>query len=396
MHFIPRYTAVQQFDRTAGQIYHSELIRSGYVFITKGNAMFTTKYFRRAILLSVAMAFGFGGASTFAGTVVLKNGDKLSGRILAITPATVAIKTAYAGTVRIAIANVKTMAANRPVYYSGAGTPATMATVATAANGTGWTITPIPTAVPPVSPLAAKPVTAAPKPPVSWFGPDWENELDLGLVETMGNTNSLTFNGALNFHYHHKADDVKINFLGAYGKTNGTLSQAYFNTNEIWRHQLLNFKPTWAKQAFLYAENNNLYDGVQGISIRSLNSAGVGYYILQSKKMELDVRGGPGYTYEKFFHGGSLSYINGTAGLHFMYRLNKAAKFTESATYSTSLENAYNYVVTSNSSLDIALSQVARGLGLKFSYINSYDNTAGGGTGKRDNQLLLASLAFKF
>lgn len=196
MHFIPRYTAAQQFDRTAGQIYHFELIRSGYVFITKGNAMFTTKYFRRAILLSVAMAFGFGGASTFAGTVVLKNGDKLSGRILAITPAAVAIKTAYAGTVRIAIANVKTMAAKRPVYYSGAGTPATMATVATAANGTGWTITPIPTAVPPVppvSPLAAKPVTAAPKPPVSWFGPDWENELDLGLVETMGNTNSLTW-----------------------------------------------------------------------------------------------------------------------------------------------------------------------------------------------------------
>ena len=357
--------------------------------------MIKYRFLRRALVLSAFLALGFGNAATQAGMIYLKNGDKLSGHILAVTTTEVAIKTAYAGTVKIKLADVRTMTAKRPVYFAVNGKPAAMATVAGNANGAGWQMIPVAAPVPVVSPLAVKPVKTAPK-PVSWFGPNWENELDLGLVETMGNTNSITFNGALNFHYHHKADDVKLSFLGAYGKTNGSLSQAYFNTDEIWRHQLLDFKPAWAKKAFLYAENNNLYDGVQGISIRSLNSAGLGYYILQSKKMELDVRGGPGYTYEKFFHGGSLSYISGTAGVHFMYRINRAAKFTQTVTYSTSLENTSNYVLTSDSALGLSLSQVARGLGLKFSYINSYDNTAGGGGGKRDNQLLLASLAFKF
>ena len=350
---------------------------------------------RRALVLSVFLALGLGQAGAKAGMVYLKNGDKLSGHILAITSTDVAIQTAYAGTVKIKLTDVRTMSAKRPVYFALTGKHPAMATVAANANGTGWQMIPVPAPVPAVSPLAVKPVKTPPK-PISWFGPNWENELDLGLVETIGNINSITFNGALNFHYHHKADDVKLSFLGAYGKTDGSLSQAYFNTDEIWRHQLLHLKPTWAKKAFLYAENNNLYDGVHGISIRSLNSVGVGYYILQSKKMELDVRGGPGYTYEKFFHGGSLSYISGAAGLHFMYRINKAAKFTQTATYSTSLENTSDYVFTSDSAIELALSQVARGLGLKFSYINNYDNTAGSTGGKRDNQLLLASMAFKF
>ncbi len=357
--------------------------------------MIKCRLLRRALVLSAFLAVGLGHAVAHAGMVYLKNGDKLSGHILAVTSTDVAIQTAYAGMVKIKLIDVRTMTAKRPVYFAIKGSHPAMATIAANANGVGWQMIPAPTPVPAVSPLAAKPVKTAPK-PVSWFGPNWENELDLGLVETMGNTNSITFNGALSFHYHHKADDVKLSFLGAYGKTDGSLSQAYFNTDEIWRHQLLDFKPTWAKKAFLYAENNNLYDGVQGISIRSLNSAGLGYYILQSKKMELDVRGGPGYTYEKFFHGGSLSYISGTAGLHFMYRINQAAKFTQTLTYSTSLENTSDYILTSDSSVDLALSQVARGLGLKFSYINNYDNTADGTGGKRDNQLLLASMAFKF
>ncbi len=357
--------------------------------------MVKSRLLRHALVLSAFLALGFGDAGAKAGMVYLKNGDKMSGHILAVTSTNVAIKTVYAGTVKIKLIDVRTMTANRPVYFALNGKPAAMATVAGNANGLGWQIILVPAPVPPVSPLAVRPVKTAPK-PVSWFGPNWENELDLGLVETMGNTSSITFNGALHFHYHHKADDVKLSFLGAYGKTNGSLSQAYFNTDEIWRHQLLDFKSAWAKKAFLYAENNNLYDGVQGISIRSLNSAGLGYYILQSKKMDLDVRGGPGYTYEKFFHGGSLSYISGSAGVHFMYRINRAAKFTQTVTYSASLENTANYVLTSDSAIEVALSQVARGLGLKFSYVNNYDNTAGNAGGKRDNQLLLASLAFKF
>ncbi len=178
--------------------------------------------------------------------------------------------------------------------------------------------------------------------------------------------------------------------------TNDVQSLGFFQTDEIWRRALDEFKPKWAKKIFLFAENNNRYDAILGISIRSNNDAGLGYYILQSKKIELDLRAGPGYTYERYFHGQSVSYINGTAGLHFRYQIDSRTQFTQTMQYISSLENAYNYQASATSAISFDLPEVARGFGLRASFTDNYDNTAGELSRKRNDTLIIGSLFYKF
>ncbi len=341
---------------------------------------------RRMVSILAFSAIIAVGGGVRAGTVILKNGDHITGTITRVGALHVTVKTNYAGVLSISIADIKTLSSNTPVELVPAKTAPQMATLAPAASGRGWTATPVNLPVPPTKPPVA----------TSWFGPDWHNELDLGAMDAAGNTNSTQFTGALKFHYHAKPNAVSIQLTGGYGMTNDVQSLGFFQTDEIWRRALNEFKPQWAKKLFLFAENGNRYDAIMGISIRSNNDAGLGYYLFQNKKMELDVRGGPGFTYERYFHGQSVSYINGTGGLHFMYRVDNRTKFTQTVQYITSLENAYNYQASAVSAISFALPEIARGFGLQASFTDNYDNTAGELGRKRNDTLVIASMFFKF
>lgn len=342
-----------------------------------------------SVITVSATLIAFGSAN--AGTVILKNGDHITGTITRVGAVHVTVKTAYAGILSIPISDIKSLSSNTPVVLTPAHATARMATLAPAPGGSGWTATPVNLPVPPAAKPPAKPPEA-----VSWFGPNWRNEIDLGAMDSTGNSNSTQFTGALNFRYHLKPNQVNINITGGYGMTNDVQSLGFFQTDEIWRRALDELKPKWAKKLFLFAENSNRYDAILGISIRSNNAIGLGYYIFESKKMELDVRGGPGYTYERFFHGQSVSYINGTAGLHFMYRIDNRTQFTQTIQYISSLENAYNYQASATSAISFDLPEVARGFGLRASFTDNYDNTAGELGRKRNDTLIIGSMFYKF
>ena len=345
---------------------------------------------RRVLLFALAVCL-FDAGVLRAGTVFLKNGDRITGAITRVGPKEVRVKTAYAGTLTIPLADIKTLASAAPVVRISPRQPAQMVTLTPAPGGAGWIATPVNIPVPPAA-LSALPKAK----PVSWFGPAWENELDLGMTNTAGNSNSTQATGALSLHYHLEPDDVNLSFTGGYGVTNGVQALGYAQSDEIWRRALNEFKPAWAKRVFFFAENNDRYDAILGLSLRANNDLGLGYYLLDSKTMELDIRGGPGYTYEKFFHCQSTRYANGTAGLHFQYQINSHLQFIQTITYISSLENGYNYQASATSALSFDLPQVSRGFGLRASFTDNYDNTAGASGRKRNDTLILGSVFFKF
>ena len=164
----------------------------------------------RRIVMGIALAAGFAAiGGVRAGTVVLKNGDHITGTITRVGAVHVTVKTAYAGVLSIPVADIKTLFSNTPVVLAPARGPAQMATLAPAPTGSGWAVTPVNMPVPP----APKP-PAKPPEPVSWFGPSWQNELDLGAMDAAGNSNSTQFTGALNLNYRCKPDEVSINLTG--------------------------------------------------------------------------------------------------------------------------------------------------------------------------------------
>lgn len=343
-----------------------------------------------------------------AGTVYLKNGDRISGRITELTTTRVAINTSFAGGINIRLSKVAGLESRRPVKLTGKNQSVQWVTIRPAPGNVGWVVHPVkvtlkklPAAVPPLPLIPPKP---APPAPQSWFGPYWNNELDLGGTNTTGSSQSTQFTGGVNFHYVHKPDNLLLAFNGGYGVTNGSESLGYFSSNILWKRQITGFKPKWMKKIYFFAQNTNLYNAIEGLSIRSDTESGLGYYLWSNHKSEFDARIGPGYTYARYFHGQSFSYVNASAALHFMYRIDKHVKFTQTADYVTSLENAQDYQISASSNghvgatsaLYIGLPQIVRGMGLRFSFTDMYDNTAGTQGLNRNSTLLVAGMTFKF
>ena len=343
-----------------------------------------------------------------AGTIYLKNGDRITGRITELTRTRVAVNTRFAGGINIRLSTVSGLVSRRPVKLVGKNKSVQMVTISPAPGDVGWLVHPVkstvkkmPTIIPPLPLIPVKPL---PPPAKSWLGPYWDNELDLGATNTTGNSQSTQITGALNFHFVHKPDNLLLAFNGGYGATNGNQSLGFFNSNILWKRQITEFKPKWMKKIYFFAQNTNQYNALQGLSIRSDTEGGLGYYLWSNHRSEFDARIGPGYTYARYFHGQSYSYVNASSALHFMYRIRKHVKFTQTVDYVTSLENAQDYQINSNSNgyvgatsaLSIGLPQIVRGMGLRFSFTDTYDNMAATQGLKRNSTLLIAGMTFRF
>ncbi|NNM84496.1 MAG: DUF481 domain-containing protein [Phycisphaerales bacterium] len=308
--------------------------------------------------------------------VILKNGDRVSGVVTLVTPLRVTIHSRYLGTLTIARSHIRTILAQQWVHVINEDNTLSKAYILPAQNGGGWVLSrlpPSPTLVQLVAPPAAGKAVKKHK-PLSLFGPYWDNQLILGLTNTTGNTNQTEFTAGVKFHYKHALNEITVDFDGGYGKTNGYVDTSYAGADVIYRGTIPQFQPY--NRWYAYAENHDLYDGIRGISYRTLDSVGLGYYILKSKKLEVDVRSGPGFIYERFFHGGSVSAPTASGGLRAVYKIDDRISLTENGLATVSLLQAGDFQATSITALHIALPEISRGLGLLTSFEDDYDNTA--------------------
>jgi putative salt-induced outer membrane protein YdiY len=348
------------------------------------------------------------GAATFAALVLavapasadviaLNNGDRITGNIEKITPDGVQVATPYAGTVTLKMAAVRSLASTHPVSITDTAGAVHSAIVGPTPDNTGWKEV----ATAPANPdaiavpyVAAPPPAPAPAPVVSLFGPKWQNELSLGLLNTSGNTDQTEFTGELDFHYTDKPHELTIKFDGAYGNTNGKLDNALLAGDVIYRRELPELMPR--DRWYLFAENHDIYDGIKGISFRTIDDVGLGFYVWRGKKLEVDVRAGPGVTYEKLFDGTSDVDPNALAGLRAVYQFSDRVSLGEEAIYSTSVTDDTRYQASSETALGIKLPELQRGFGLKTTFRDDYDNTAGMNGHKRNDTKFVVALTLDF
>ena len=354
----------------------------------------------RAVVIAAVVACILGGTSIAgADTIWMQSGDRISGQITEITATSVRIKTHFAGTLHVKLAAVKTMVSRRPVKFIGQHGQIHTAYVEPNPKNAGWRQTrkepliaanlPAPLPAP-----AAVAIAAAPAKPQSIFGPHWNNELDLGATNITGNTQQTEFAGSVRFHYLNQPNELTMDLNGAYGTTNGVQDAGRLGFNAIYRRLL----PQWPPHNRWYAfgETHELYDAIRGISFQTNDLGGLGYKIFTGPKFEMGVRAGPGYLYEKFFHGGSVATETASAGLRMKYVVDSQVNITNNELYTQGLKTAYDYYATSITALNIALPQVYRGLGLRLEFDDFYDNTAGTTGKKRNDTRFIDALTLKF
>ncbi|HEY4328278.1 MAG TPA: DUF481 domain-containing protein [Phycisphaerae bacterium] len=326
----------------------------------------------RITYLLALLALG-AASSVQADTVALGNGDKITGTILEVNPTSVVVQTPYAGKLTIDRAAVKTMQSEKAVAVT---TPAgtEQKYLSPVPAGTGWNET----------------VTYVPPPPVGpvrhtsylYLGPDWKNQLAIGITNTAGNDDTTTIAGSLNFHYTHKPDELTLKFEGAYGMSNGSQTAGLFAETAVYRHDL-------TPKVYAYLDDDVRYDAVKGISLQATGTGGLGYKLIDEDKLKLDLRGGPGVTYLRTFDGTSNVAPAAEAGLRLQYIVNDHINITHEDTYTTSLTDVNFWRIHSESAVNVKL-DLESGLGLKFAFNDDYENHPATGRKNNDTRLMLS------
>jgi putative salt-induced outer membrane protein YdiY len=309
-----------------------------------------------------------------ADTISLNNGDKITGTLVEINPASVIVQTPYAGRMTIDRTAVKTLQSEKTVSITSASGPKQDRYVSPAPGDKGWVETAA--FVPPPPPAPARHTSYLD------LGPNWKNQLAIGVSNTTGNDETTTFAGELSFHYEKKPDEFSLKFLGAYGMSNGNQNAGLFAETAVYRHTLND-------RLFLYVDDDVRYDAIKGISLLATATGGPGYKLVDQEKLKLDVRGGPGVTYLKTFDGESNIAPAAGAGLRAQYIINERVSLTHEDTYTTSLTDLDVWRIHSETALNVKL-DLERGLGLKLGFHDDYENQVSAGRKNNDTRLMLS------
>jgi putative salt-induced outer membrane protein len=341
-------------------------------------------------VLPVVLLFLMSVSLARADSVLLNNGDRVSGTIEELNPASVIITTRYAGRLVIDRSAIKTLQSDKPVTIIRPNDQKEQLFLSPTADGKSWKET---TAYAPPPPPATAPVAAtapAAMPPPTKFlsiSPLWKNQIALGMTNTSGNGHSTQFSGNILFHYVNKPDELTLKFEGAYGNTNDQLNAAYVDENAVYRHDL---NEKW----YLYTSDDVRHDALKGVSLQATGAGGLGYWISRTDKFKFDLRGGPGVTYLKTFDGNENISPAIDSGTRLEYAFNERLSVAETATYTSSLTDFAIWHLNSETALQVKL-DIDHGLGIKLSFVDDYENRPSAGHVNNDTRFVL-SLTYDF
>lgn len=320
-----------------------------------------------------------GGGAAMADSIVLKNGDKITGKIEEVNPSSVIVATPYAGRLVIERGAVKTLQSERAVTVVRPTDAREQLFLAPSADGKGWqeTASMVPAAAPPAP-------TAGPAERKSWLnlGPGWKNQLAIGVMNTSGNDETTTFRGDISLKYNQKPDELTMKLTGVYGVSNGRQNQGLFAQNAVYRRDV-------TEKLYAFVDDDIRHDAIKGISLQAQTAGGLGYWLHRSDKFKIDVRGGPGMTYLKTFDGREDISPAAEAGMRAQYVFNERMSLSQEATYTTSLTDMDIWRIHAETALNFKL-DLERGLGLKVAFNDDYENQPTNGRKNNDTRLSLA------
>jgi len=183
-----------------------------------------------------------------------------------------------------------------------------------------------------------------------------KSSVELGLVQTSGNTDTQSINGKANFEMTKNVwrTEASLEALSVKGEEE-RLSEKYLGTGQV--SYLINDR----SYAFLAA--NGEHDPFSGYSYQAGGSLGYGHRVIKKPTMLLDLEVGPGYRETKLRATGDTNdeAILRLAG-KFAWDLSKTSKFTEVLT----VESGEDLTITK--SVTAVTAQIAGNMAMKASF----------------------------
>lgn len=327
-------------------------------------------------MMLAALAIFLVGAG--ADEVVLKNGDKLHGRVLGLAKGKLSLETPYAGVLQVDWGQVVSVHTEGKVavklqtkeVVEGKLSPGKEGRLKIESEG----------AAQPVEVELGK-ITHFNEPPTTWHG-----SLTLSAKTTDGNTHTQSGLVAGEGSRVTEEDLFLIRFILRYGERSGELQERN-------SYGLAKYQRNLVEKVYGFGSVEFLSDKFRDLKLRTMVSAGLGYIMVQNAKMDLTAEAGLAYMDNNYYEmEADDSHVGGRLSVRLRVVLPLGFELKEQFTYYPNFEESGDWQFRNEATLGTAL---GGGWNLLGGVITEYDHQPANGLERYDDTYFVG-LGFSF
>jgi len=336
-----------------------------------------------------------------ADTVVLKNGDRLTGTAVKLEGGKLTFKTAYADAIAIAWDQVTSLTTTKPLVLPTPKGKLEVTQIERSDAGLVVTSASGPAAMDPAtvtilrSPADQQAYEASLHP--SWAHA-WAGAANVSLALARGNSNTATFGAGFTAARTTRTDKTALYFTTLYSENANSVPTTSANASGGGIRYDHNLNP----RLFVFGSGDFASNALQDLDLRSIAGGGFGWHASKTPKQSFDVMGGLVWTHENY---AAFSTPNPTPppaqiltpatvnsfaaldiGEQYTRKIGTASMFTEQAYLYPDLSTLSNFQLTLNSSFSTKL-------GKMFSWVTTFTDsyTSFPPAGTLDNDVILTT-----
>lgn len=338
--------------------------------------------------------------------VYLKNGDRLTGKVESLELGKLKVATEMAGTVTIALEKIQLFSTDGPVaivaedgtvvhtritrYENGRFELAPTATEAAAATQPAEGTRP---AV--ASTLPAQGGRTLSSTEVIRIGPDqtrWKGHITAGATFNSGNTNSESFNAALELNRRGDYDRILIQADYLYSREEDPDTGDERTSADRWSNRD-KYDYFLSRKWYAYAGTTLEHNGVANLYFRATPGIGLGYQWIETSRTKFSTEAGVNWVYERYSDPADThDYLAGRFAYRLSHKLSSTAELTHSFEILPNVEDFGDYTANTDAGLRL---RISGHLFTEAKIIVNYDSTPAEDKEKLDQQFRL-SLGYDF
>ena len=318
---------------------------------------------RLFVLMAVTAALTFATAlPASADTVVLQNGDHVTGTFVSADGKTMAMKTPYEGQISLKWADVTQFTTTGPVYVTTAkketltGTLSKMNDTIVVQTSTGAVTVPLAQVTAVRSQAEQNAYEASLHPP---FSRNWAGGANLGFTLARGNSDTTDLTTSFSANRKTLSDLIGLSESSVYTTTApaNTVSADAILGSALYHRNI-------TPKLFAFVSADFVHDELQGLNLRQIYSAGLGWNVINKPTTTFDVEAGLNYTRQSYSGTATLSpglsvnqnLLGVTTGENFTHRFSKVTSMDEHFFFYPDLSNAgqYQFTLTADANAKIS------------------------------------------
>jgi putative salt-induced outer membrane protein YdiY len=335
---------------------------------------------RSITALTIVSLIAF-ACTAYGDEVILKNGDRVTGKLEGLTDGKLTIQSDLAGKVTVETANVRTLATDEPVELHFHDGTVVKQKLLAAADGQfaiqkGEVLQPQTFGI---ADLAA--INPPEKPRAKWSG-----SVTASATVTRGNSDTDKISLSMDMVRRAEKDRITFGGLYTYGRQEDALTGEMVATEDSWS-ALLKYDYFFSKKTYGYMNTRAARDRIAELDLRLMAGGGAGYQWVESDSFNVSTEAGLAWLYEKYENvSDSAREVSARLAYHVDRKLNEKLGFFHDLEWYPALEDLGDYFLTTRAELRASLT---KSMFASFKVVLDHDSTPAPGTHKTDVKYLL-------